>query len=114
MKTRRSLPESGHVLGVDIGFSPQRYSGAACRLSWSCGRLAWRFGRFRYNDDERAQVLAETVGEARLLAAAFDGPLRGDLGVIDRYRTRGPASDAAAAAFGRQARSGKYAAGSQA
>jgi hypothetical protein len=80
------LPRSGHVLGVDIGFSPDRPTGAVCLLSWSPARIDWRLGRFRYRAEERYRVLAQTVNGKPLLAAAFDGPLRGDLAVIDRYR----------------------------
>ncbi len=80
------LPESGDVLGVDIGFSPVRQSGAVCRLSWSMRRVAWQFGRFRYIAEERSRVIAQTAAGRPLLAAAFDGPLRGDLAIINRYR----------------------------
>lgn len=80
------LPSTGSVLGVDIGFSPTRRSGAACRLSWSNGELLWEIERFRYAEPERTLVIKRVVQDHDLLAAAFDGPLRGDLAIIGIYR----------------------------
>jgi hypothetical protein len=82
-----SLPETGSVLGVDIGFSLKRKSSAACRLTWTAQEVTWEIQRFRYDPVERlAAITAVTAGHT-LLAAAFDGPLRRGLDVIDLYRT---------------------------
>lgn len=48
--------------------------------------MRWFITRFTAGDvDRRAGMLAAMAGH-HLLAAAFDGPLRGDLKQIDRYR----------------------------
>jgi hypothetical protein len=80
-------PPHGSVLGVDIGCSPVRRSSAVCRLDWDEASVTWRIERFRALDSERADAIARVAGDAPLLAAAFDGPLRAGLDLIDRYRT---------------------------
>ncbi len=75
------------MLGVDIGYSPVRKSGAVCRLFWDETRLDWRCLRFRYNADERRAALAKIAGDNRHLAAAFDGPFRAGLDEIGLYRS---------------------------
>lgn len=79
------LPETGSLLGIDIGFSTIRRSSAACRLDWNLTTVALSVERFRASEPERSQVLRR-VADRPILAAAFDGPLRSDLEVIGRYR----------------------------
>ena len=81
------LPETGSVLGVDIGFSPTRKSSAACRLSWTARDVTWAIQRFRYNPVERLAILRAVAGEHEVMAAAFDGPLRRGFDIINMYRT---------------------------
>jgi len=80
------LPESGSVLGVDVGWSLTQRSSAVCRLDWDAQSLRWTMLRFTGQSEARAAAIAEIVGAHQLLAAAIDGSLRGDLTVIDRYR----------------------------
>jgi hypothetical protein len=80
------LPSSGSVLGVDVGWSTARRSSAVCRLDWDQASVRWSIARFRALDPERAHIIARIAGDARLLAAAFDGPLRRGLDVIGKYR----------------------------
>lgn len=80
------LPESGSVLGIDVGWSLKQRSSAICRLDWDGASLRWTLRRFTGHAEMRVRAVAEVVGAHRLLAAALDGPLRGDLAVIDRYR----------------------------
>lgn len=81
------LPESGSVLGVDVGWSLKQRSSAACRLDWDADSVGWTIRRFTGDPETRASNIVEVVGAHRLLAAALDGPLRGDLAVVDSYRT---------------------------
>ncbi|WP_417310055.1 hypothetical protein [Devosia sp.] len=81
-----SLPATGDVLGVDVGMSPTRRSSAVCRLSWTPTRVSWVIRRFRATPEERQAAMAETIGTAQLLAAAFDGPFRAALDIIGVYR----------------------------
>lgn len=80
------LPETGSVLGVDVGWSLKQRSSAACRLDWDGDSLRWTIRRFTGDPEARASNMAEVVGAHHLLAAALDGPLRGDLAVVDIYR----------------------------
>jgi hypothetical protein len=80
------LPETGSVLGVDVGWSLHQRSSAACRLDWDRGSVGWTIRRFTADAADRREALLATAGSHHLLAAAFDGPLRGDLGLIDTYR----------------------------
>lgn len=77
---------NGHVLGVDVGFSPSKRSSAVCRLDWTAEGISWRIERYRAIEAERAAALSRVAGNAQLQAAAFDGPLRADLAEIGRYR----------------------------
>lgn len=80
------LHASGSVLGVDVGCSPTKRSGSVCRLEWSADAIWWSLARFRAVEPEREQTIVRIAGENRLAAAAFDGPLRGSLDIIGRYR----------------------------
>ena len=79
------VPVSGSVLGVDVGWSPKHRSSAACRLDWNQTTVRFAIQRFTASESERRQVL-RVMADRSLLVAAFDGPLRADLGVIGRYR----------------------------
>lgn len=80
------IEASGSVLGIDIGCSPSRRSSAVCRLDWDERTVTWSTARFRAAEPERTEAIARVAGNARLSAAAFDGPLRRGLDVIGRYR----------------------------
>ncbi len=79
------LPESGSVLGVDIGFSVKRRSSAVCRLDWNANSVAFSIERFRALEPERTQVLRRAA-DRPVMAVAFDGPLRSDFGIIGHFR----------------------------
>lgn len=81
------LAETGAVLGVDVGFSAARATSAVCRLDWTRDRYSWRIERYRAVKPERRAAIGRVAESQRLAAAAFDGPLRGDLQVVGRYRT---------------------------
>jgi hypothetical protein len=81
------LAEAGSVLGIDVGFSPVRRSSAVCRLWWNAEEVGWTIERFRAAGSEPEDTIRRVAGSHRVLAAAFDGPLRSDLAVIGRYRT---------------------------
>ncbi len=76
-----------HVLGLDVGWSTVRRSSAACLLSWDAAQVEARIVRFTAHPAEYRPVLRDLIGGRRLAAAAFDGPLRGDLAEIGLYRT---------------------------
>ena len=73
------------MLGVDVGFSPERRSSAVCRLDFTRDAVSWTIERFRAIEPERTDTLRRLAGRP-LLAAAFDGPLRRGLDVIGHYR----------------------------
>jgi hypothetical protein len=80
------LPPSGSVLGIDVGWSLKQRSSAICRLDWDVDYVHWRVHHFTAQPEVREQAVAEFSRDGHFLAVAFDGPLRGDLAVIDRYR----------------------------
>jgi hypothetical protein len=81
-----NLPSAGAVLGVDVGFSEAKASSAVCRLSWDAARVTWMIRRFHPIPAEREATVKAVAGDTRLMAAAFDGPLRAGFDVIGRYR----------------------------
>ncbi len=81
-----NLPQTGSVLGIDVGFSPTRRSSAVCRLDWDRHSVTWMIRRFRAVDGEKRATITAVAGNSPLLAAALDGPLRAGFDVIGRYR----------------------------
>lgn len=74
-------------MGVDVGYSLNQASSAACRIDWDHCEIRWTLQRFRARPEEQLDVLRPVGGTTRLEAAAFDGPLRAGFDVIGRYRT---------------------------
>lgn len=74
------------MLGIDVGWSLRSASSGICRLDWDERSIGWTLRHFTGHADDRAASLAAVAGARPLLAAGLDGPLRGDLAVIDRYR----------------------------
>lgn len=81
-----TLPIAGSVLGVDVGWSAVRTSSAVCRLDWDAASIHWTIERFKAVPEMRDDVIRGVAGAHRLMAAAFDGPFRGDLAPIGNYR----------------------------
>ena len=79
--------KSGSVIGIDVGYSPTRRSSAVCRLDWSAWSISWKIERFRAVEPEREGTIAAVAAGRRIVAAAFDGPIRRGFDVIGRYRT---------------------------
>ena len=80
------LPPNGSVLGIDVGWSLTAKSSGICRLDWDETSVSWLVQHFNGDPQTRAEVVRQVAGGRQFLAAAFDGPLRGDLAVIDKYR----------------------------
>ena len=81
----KSLPTTGAVLGIDVGWSETRRSSAACMMSWDVNTIEVSLCRFTAQEcDVRASLTAHLV--RRCLVAAIDGPLARDLPVLRRYR----------------------------
>jgi hypothetical protein len=81
------IPASGSIIGVDVGCSPARRSSAICRIDWSESIVEWEIARFRALEPERESVIAQVAAGHRIVAAAFDGPIRRGFDIIARYRT---------------------------
>lgn len=81
----KSLPTTGAVLGIDVGWSETRRSSAACMMSWDDTSIKISVCRFTAQEcDVRTSLKALLV--RRCLVAAIDGPLARDLPVVRRYR----------------------------
>ncbi len=80
------LPASGAVLGVDIGWSEQRASSAACLLVWDARHVGWEIRRFSARADHRARVLSGLLAGRKVLLVALDGPLHPQLLPLSQHR----------------------------
>ena len=87
MTDQNTLPHSGAVLGIDVGFSPTKRSSAACCLEWDTQQITWTIRRFRALPVEQEATIAAVAADKLLEAAARDGPMRAGFEVIGRYRT---------------------------
>ena len=86
----RVLPQTGSVLGVDVGYSKTKKTTAFCRLSWSRRNIEWRFASAMADPSSREKALAAVcsgTGESDFLSVAIDGPLRPGLHLLYTYRT---------------------------
>jgi hypothetical protein len=81
------LPPAGAVIGIDVGWSLKTRTSAICRLEWDQLTIRWTIARFRAAEPERSQTIASVAGNAVIIAAALDGPLRRGLDEIGHYRT---------------------------
>lgn len=84
-QSTRHIPDCGSVLGIDVGYSPTRRSSAICRLDWDLSTVSLTIERFRAVEPERSETI-KRLANRPIHAAAFDGPLRADLGIIGCYR----------------------------
>jgi predicted RNase H-like nuclease len=80
------LPESGLVLGIDIGWSVDKKTTAASVLEWSQSELTITTNRLPTDDRGRRAELDALVGQRSIHALAVDGPIRGALDEIGIYR----------------------------
>ena len=81
-----TVASSGSVLGIDVGWSQRSKSSGICRLDWDSAGISWDVRHFNGRPEVREDVVTSVAGGRHLLAVALDGPLRGDLAVIDRFR----------------------------
>ncbi len=77
-----NVPESGQVLGIDVGWSEKKKTTGACVLKWDARVVTLGLDRIATADSLQVERLAP--GE--VLALAVDGPLRGALDEIGVYR----------------------------
>ena len=80
------IPESGAVLGIDVGWSASRRSAGGCLLEWGARQARFVAEHFRGVEPDRTAAVARLAGGKALAAAAFDGPFRRQLDEIGRYR----------------------------
>lgn len=80
------LPQSGAVLGGDVGWSEKSRTSAACYLEFDLDGASVETRRFTAQRTDLEQSLCVLVRHRPLLTAAFDGPFRRDLDQIGVYR----------------------------
>ncbi len=81
------IPTNGSLIGIDVGYSQTRRSSAICRIDWTETTVEWEIARFRALESELENVISRMVAGRRIVAAAFDGPIRRGFDIIARYRT---------------------------
>ena len=79
-----SIPASGLVLGIDIGWSDRRPSTGVAVFEWDSSIVS--FQRAVVRAAELQGTLEELVGGKEILCAALDGPLGANLERIDKHR----------------------------
>lgn len=79
------MMKAGAVLGIDVGWSPNRKSSALCRLEWTATTAMWRILPVGVDLVERRAAVSALMGEG-VSVCAIDGPLHGSLEIMDRYR----------------------------
>jgi predicted RNase H-like nuclease len=77
---------SGHVLGIDVGWSERTHTTGACLLSWTSERVKFKVHHVPTSFDQRRDKLSEIVGSTKFAAVALDGPLRRGFDRIGEYR----------------------------
>jgi len=89
MYDERVLPQTGSVLGIDVGYSETRKTTAFCGLSWTRHSIDWLFASARADSSSRedALIAVRSGKESEFIAVAIDGPLRPRLQVLSAYRT---------------------------
>jgi hypothetical protein len=80
------MPGEGAVLGIDAGWSERQRSSAACLLTWTRSHVELRCKRFTAQPDDLRKGLSDILAGSSVLAAAIDGPIRGQLDEIGIYR----------------------------
>jgi len=78
--------DSGHVLGIDVGWSKKTDTTGACALSWTSDRVWFEVHHVPTDFESRKKRLSEIVGSNKFAAVALDGPLRRGLDRIEEYR----------------------------
>ena len=82
-----ALPESGAVLGIDVGYSAKRRTTCFCHLEWTAHKASMTLKLVAANPSARRTVLGELLGpDPHLAAIAIDGPLAPRLQKVTRYR----------------------------
>ena len=80
------LPQSGAVLGVDVGFSKKRSTTGLCLLSWDADQFEFQFECASTPELDRRRTLRGLVADTPLLSVAIDGPLGNKLASVANYR----------------------------
>jgi hypothetical protein len=71
-----SLPVTGAVVGLDVGYSETKASTGLCALSWNGAAVTWVCVNARTDDAHRKATLMSVAPlDQRVLAAGVDGPL---------------------------------------
>jgi hypothetical protein len=84
---RNPLPDTGTVLGIDVGYSPRSATTCFCTLDWDACSIALQYLLTASDVTARGKALASLVQDRTLLAVALDGPLTHGLHLVNHYRS---------------------------
>lgn len=84
---RETLPATGTVLGIDVGYSSTSATTCFCTLEWDASNVTLRYSLTTSNVRSRREALVSLVHNRPLLAVALDGPLTHDLRLVGHYRS---------------------------
>lgn len=81
------LPDTGAVLGIDVGYSERRATTCLCLLEWTDDLVRLSFKKVGTDLRARTKAIESLFPEPRYLAAvAIDGPLTRGLRRVKHYR----------------------------
>jgi hypothetical protein len=80
------LPQTGAILGMDVGFSATRATTGLCLLRWDAAEIGWQLTRTVTDAAARRRSIAALLGDGSVTVAAIDGPLRPGLDTTEAYR----------------------------
>lgn len=83
---RMSEQDTGVVLGIDVGWSENKKTTGVCLLDWSPTTVRLRCHRLPARPEKMRKEFETLLKGQRVVTAAIDGPLRGTLDGIGRYR----------------------------
>ncbi|MFC1989446.1 hypothetical protein ACFLVW_02625 [Chloroflexota bacterium] len=77
-------PKSGTVLGIDVGWNPNKSTTGLCLIEWT-NREIYLFSS-EVGVHDRQEQLNQLIQGRRLLAVGIDGPLTPELEITKQYR----------------------------
>ena len=81
-----SAASEGLVLGIDVGYSPDRPTTCFCTLAWDKHGAQFRFRLTTSSPSQRQAALEALVHGRRVASVAIDGPLVHGLRHVNHYR----------------------------
>ena len=80
-------PDTGSVLGIDVGFSQNAKTTCFCLLTWDRSNISLNFQRAGTDIEDRKLALTKVSISNHMDGVAIDGPLTHGLRLVPHYRS---------------------------